>query len=306
MTRNACVAAIVAALALSTACATDPVREYDVVASVFPILPDPGAEDTSPTVNADGTVIAWVRPIPDTVAVQQVLVMRGLRQPPDTALTLRDEPEVAIDLSPRGDQIIVLTFNHGVFPLHASADGDWSDGPRRRLDLYSGLRTPRWVDESSFLFGALGPEGSGVYRYFFHGDSVAPVAVTSNWFDGRWTGTYGDLDRGEIRVCMERIANPNDLYTREVIVVDRSTGKVDLEISGRIPSFWSVLSDEGDAIVYVDEANRLWARRWGGEMIYVAGYVKEYDISDDGRWIFSLSAWLGSPALVLYSIREPR
>jgi hypothetical protein len=299
-----------AILAFLASCASDEIVRYDGPGSVTTILPEPGLEEYSPTISADGGTIAWVRGFPDSVLTRQILWMRGRRFRPDTVWTVRDTAEIEIDLSPDGDRIVVLEGAGGsrerLFHIDGLSSSQAVEGGTANLSLYSSVRTARWADEATILFGANGPGGSGVHSWHLAGDSIAPVATTFNWYEGRWTGAYPGIDRTGSRVCMERISDPSNPFTRQAIVVDRATGAVMLSISGGSPSFWTLTSDEPDAILYIDGQNRLWAGRPGIGAVYLAGYAESYDVSEDGEWIFTRAFSDDMSALVLYSIKELR
>ena len=139
------------------------------------------------------------------------------------------------------------------------------------------------MDESRILFGALGPEGQGVWCWNPESDSIGPICVSyPNPLEQR-QGDHPDLDRSGRRVCFES-------YTRgwrfKVIVCSVDSGEILLDLEGSIPQFWTITPEEEDGLLYLDSYSFLRGVRLSrNETFFILQEISEYDVSPDGRWL---------------------
>lgn len=299
---------LLAVALLAAGCGKTDEIVYPPPESTFTILPpDSKQSDHAPTISADASVLAWVRWFPaelDAPAVSRILWTSGNRLRIDTLLTL----PVAIDqLDLSADGRRLLAF--------ASADTGnpvlmlWTDQqPETSRDFpldFTDVRTPRWAGDSEILFGATGPEGGGVYRWNLATNQVDPVSVRFGDLREEWSGGSPGIDLSGARVCMERRAQKT---TYEAMVRTVEGNELVYSVVGNSPHFWTIVPGEEEGLLYIDKLAGLWGVRLSTMDIYpIMAGVYEYDVSDDGRWLFAhgVVPFIG-PGLLLRDLREVR
>jgi hypothetical protein len=293
---------------LASGCGKTDEIVYPPPASTFTILPpDSKQYDHVPTVSADASVLAWVRVWPtelDAPPLSRILWTTGSRTRIDTLLTLAATID-QLDLSADGRRLLALISPTTSRPFLMLWTDQQPDTPRAFPLDFSGVRTPRWLGDSEVLFGATGPEGGGVYRWDLATDRVAPVSVRFGDTREEWNGGSPGIDRSGTRVCMERRAQRTS-FEATVRAVD--SGELIYSVVGNSPHFFNIIPEEEDGLLYLDRLTNLWAIRISTKDIYpIAAGVYEYDVSDDGRWLFvhGVVPFLG-PGLLLRDLRELR
>jgi hypothetical protein len=291
------------AVATFLSCATDEEIVFEPSVEDLVIQPQAGSFLRSPTVSRDGRVLAWVRVTtrhPDT----WYRVLRWERPALiDTTYYLgwEDFEIEQIDLSDDGRRLVGLQWrgvNAGFFLKSVDQDTErWFDVP---LD-YTIVKPPQWIDENRILFGALGPEGQGVWCWNPADDLIAPVCVSPPTPSQQWHGTYPDLDRSGRRVCFE-------IRTRtwrfRTLVCSAYSDAILLNLDGRVPHFWTITPEEEEGLLYIDSHGYLRGVRLStDENFYVVQGVSEYDISSDGRWLFAKDSALNLRLMDLRNLR---
>jgi len=286
------------------ACAVDEEQSHPDAAPPFYVVPAGGFLDRSPTVDGDGDVLAWVRRRYDIWGAYRILRMEG-RGEPETLLAHRG-PITSIDLSTDGGRLLGLIEGDTARVILWREAGD---AGAILLDVppeYLTISTPRWADTTSFLFGANGPDGHGIYRWDLSTGNIAPLCARFSAHGGLWLGSSPGLDSSGRMACMERMSISSTSGIESIVCLLGSQTPA-LVLAGQSPSFWRFLPGESDGLLYIDSVPMLHALRPAtGEEWIVLPWVVDYDISADGRWLFADSALDLGRALILFDLRSLR
>lgn len=244
----------------------------------------------SPTLSEDARVLAWVEVTMADTGIRYFALRRESPATTDTLLSSKTRI-VHIDLSDDGRHLIGMTSAADTVDLFIRSEEHGRGVHKFRLPSdYTWVNTPRWVDENRVFFGASGPEGQGIWCWNPTDDSIRAVCVRFPNPVEQWLGNYVDLDRSGRRICFER--RTRDSRSR-VTICSAESGEILVDFDGVAPRFWTITPTEEEGLLYIDTHNRLrGVRLHQDESFYIDQEIYEYDISPDGRWLFSKSASL--------------
>ena len=265
-------------LATLCSCAVDEEIVFEPTAEEFVIYPQGiGSSNQCPTLSRDARVLAWIRATGYEFGTRD-RVVRWERPAPIDTLYFGGWPSGEIDeidLSDDGRFLVGLAGSNDEPRFFMKCD---DDGRVQRFVVpfdYTSVRGPRWVDENRIFFGALGPEGQGVWCWNPANDSITAVCVDFPNPQEQRRGDSPDLDRSGGMVCFEtrRLG-----WRFRSLVCSVESGEVLLDVEGSIPRFWTITPEERDGLLYLDSHSFLRGVRLSrNETFYVLQEISEYD-----------------------------
>ena len=266
-------------------CATDDKVVFEPGVEELTIYPiGLGTSNRSPTLSENARVLAWIQVIGPSDSSRYCALRWERPAPIDTVLSSSAEIE-SIDLSDDGRHLVGLISQADTVQFFLESE----DGASvRTFDVpsdYTAVKTPRWENENRILFGALGPEGRGVWCWNPVDDSITPICVSFPNPLEQWRGTHPDLDQSGTRVCFERHAGDAHI---QVTVCSVESGEILVDLDGFVPRFWTIIPTEEEGLLYINSHRSLRGVRLSmNESFYIVQEIDEYDISPDGRWLLT-------------------
>ncbi|MDM7917023.1 MAG: hypothetical protein QUU85_17410, partial [Candidatus Eisenbacteria bacterium] len=260
-----------------------------------------GEIDASPTLSDDTRFLAWWRHALGVPHPPYLLLRRDRALLRTDTLYVSSIAMESLDISPAGD-LIAWNGNDSYSVLLIRP----ASGSHLLVQLPSGYRAtgaPRWLDAQEFLFGADGPVGRGVYACDATTQAIRPVAVDIKAGFPQWLGGRAAVDPSGRVLCQEG-RDIDGVRWVLLCAVDEAPPRLIEMVDGTIPTFWTAAGNE-EGLMYLDRFHHLIAlRRATGERFPIfATTVSDYDLTPDGRWVFTNPTGQG---LVLHKIQDDR
>jgi hypothetical protein len=303
---------LVLALLAGAGCGIDHNVAYEPSPSPIRILATgPNSFAFSPTVSDDGRVVAWIERVslPGNTIDRVIRWDRSERSSyalADTVWSSSTTHLKGIDLSADGMGLAGWISTGIIFPSRLLI---W-DRPRgaREVDVSTGfnhLVSATYVDSTSIVIGAEGPEGRGIYAWNPVTGAGVPL-VTRFTSDGSVLRSNAWIDASGERACMEEA----DTFGQTHSTVYARDGRVLFQQEGNSPRFWRVVPGRPEGLMYMDGRRNLWGTGFDASDTpsLILHTVQDFDVSPDGGWLFARAAMGSDLSIFLFLVdtRDPR